>query len=117
GGYERPSLLLSLFAPDGLAARQESFDADRDAEADARFDELVLSGACPEQGRRVEGLMAESAAVRPARRVRANAATASAARIDAAIAARDVDALAADCGAGIDHKTGATIDPEPPLAP
>src|SRR5262249_13036857 len=116
GAYERPFLLLSLFAPDGLVARQEDFDADRDAEAVPRLDGLVLRRAWPEQGRRVEGLMAESAAVRPARRVRANAATASAARIDAAIAARDVDALAADCGAVIDHKTGATIDREGSLA-
>ena len=57
--------------------------------------------------RRADGRAAEV----PARRVRANAATANAARVDAAVAARDLDAflaqLAEDADA-VDHPTGAT---------
>jgi ketosteroid isomerase-like protein len=78
GAYERPHLTLVLFGPDGLSMRIEQFDADREAEALARFDELT------------------SAQPRPAarRRVRPNAALANAARLDAVIAAGDVDGVA-----------------------
>src|SRR5262249_2615206 len=108
GAYERPYLALQVFGVDGLVTRWEIFDADRDAEALARFDELVLgpverSAAEPRAGRRVQ------------RRVRANAATASAARADAAIAARDVDAFLAtwaEGAKGIDHPTGAAYGRE-----
>src|SRR5262249_7247441 len=65
--YERPFLLLSVFAPDGLVARQEYFDAEHDAEALARFEELTSAPAAP--SRRAETSR---------RRVRANAATVSA---------------------------------------
>src|SRR5262249_47988620 len=41
GAYERQFLMLLAFAPDGLVARQEYFDADRTAEALARFDALA----------------------------------------------------------------------------
>src|SRR5262249_38419029 len=59
GAFERPHLLLSIFGPDGLVARFEQFDVDREVEALARFDELVT----------------QPAAVRPVqRRVRPNAA-------------------------------------------
>jgi ketosteroid isomerase-like protein len=87
--------MLWLFDADGLQARNEMFDPDRDAEALARFDELV----------------AEPSAPRPVRRVRPNAATANAARIDAAIASRDLDAAAAEIAEeteSIDHTTGAS---------
>ncbi|MGH7895900.1 MAG: nuclear transport factor 2 family protein [Candidatus Binatia bacterium] len=96
GAFERHVCLLFVFGSDGLVTRTEQFDADREAEALARFDELT----------------AELAAVSPARRlVRANAATAHAARLEAAIAARDSDAfptLLAEHDETIDHTTGAT---------
>jgi hypothetical protein len=41
GTYERRLLLLWVFGPDGLVTYMEQFDADRDAEALARFDELT----------------------------------------------------------------------------
>jgi hypothetical protein len=41
GRYERPLLKLCAFTDDGLIARVEWFEPDRDAEALARFDELV----------------------------------------------------------------------------
>jgi hypothetical protein len=53
GSYERPFILLAIFGPDGLHTRLEYFDADHDAEALARFDELVPSPA--------EGLVLNSA--------------------------------------------------------
>ncbi len=93
GVYERPYLMLQAFDAGGLAVRFEWFDADREAEALARFDELT----------------AEARPVR--RRVRGNAATANAARLDAAIARRDADALLmlmAEDGETIDHSNGTT---------
>ena len=78
GAYERRLLWLGVVDAGGLVTRFELFDAGREAEALARFDELVA----PRPGPRV------------ARRVRSNAATASAARRDAAIRVRDLDALA-----------------------
>jgi hypothetical protein len=97
GPLEYPFLRLCIFGADGVMRRVEQFDADRDAEALARFDELLLSPA--------EGPTAEPAATRSAapstraaerrqRRVRPNAVTANAARLDAAMAARAADALA-----------------------
>src|SRR5439155_18245840 len=41
GAYERPFLWLGVFGSDGLLTRNEIFDADRDAEALARFDQLT----------------------------------------------------------------------------
>src|SRR5262249_47046685 len=103
GAIERQFIALQLFGDDGLIPRNAQFDANGDAEALARFDELVLTP--------VERLAAKPRAVpRVQRRVRANAATASAARADAAIAARDVDAFLATWVEGaevIDHPTGA----------
>jgi hypothetical protein len=43
GAYEQQFLALEVFGSDGLLTRVEEFDADRDAAALARFDELVLS--------------------------------------------------------------------------
>ena len=96
GVYERP--FLSLFATDaaGRLARAEWFDADREAEALARFEALTADRETP---RSVQ------------RRVRANAATAMLARFGVALAARDFDALAAHFHADhqeIDHPTGST---------
>ncbi len=41
GAYEKKSLQLRIFGADGLLTRVERFDADRDNEALARFDELT----------------------------------------------------------------------------
>jgi hypothetical protein len=43
GPYERQFLALLVFGTDGLVVRSELFDADRDAEALARFDELAMA--------------------------------------------------------------------------
>src|SRR5262249_20483374 len=96
-----------------LVARHEVFALGHEAEALARFDELTAS---PSPAR-------FAAPFRPAkksiRRVRSNAATANAARVEAAIAVRDFDAIAA-CLADpcdvIDHPNGATYDREGALA-
>src|SRR5262249_23142939 len=84
GAVERRLCLLLIFGADGLVRRSEQFDAERDAEALARFDELTGG---PEAA--APWWTAET----PRRRVRANAATASIARLDAAVAARDADAV------------------------
>jgi hypothetical protein len=54
GAFERTVCMLTVFGPDGRTARQETFDGDRESQALARFDELVLSNgeACPEPARR-----------------------------------------------------------------
>src|SRR5262249_49029517 len=80
GAFERPQLGLFVFGADGLVTRWELFDIGHEAEALARFDEVL----------------AAPAAVRPIqRRVRPNAATVFAALWEAAVAARDADALPA----------------------
>src|SRR5262249_18177127 len=88
GPSERPFLWLGVFGADGLLTRIELFDADRDDQALARFDVLTSAPSTPSAG-------AAARAAGRRRRVRANAATAHCARLDAAIAARDADALAA----------------------
>jgi ketosteroid isomerase-like protein len=45
GGYETIFLILFIFGADGRETRNEQFDADREAEALARFDELVATPA------------------------------------------------------------------------
>ncbi len=45
GAFESEFLLLWLFGPDGLVVHDETFDADREAEAITRFDALVGSTA------------------------------------------------------------------------
>src|SRR5206468_11633692 len=89
GAYERQLLVLWVFGTDGLLTRWEQFDAERDVEVLARFDELTaepsVARPATTPARRAE---------RHGRRVRSNAATASAARFNAAMAARDADALA-----------------------
>jgi tetratricopeptide (TPR) repeat protein len=105
GAYERLFLILSVFGTDGLVTRVEFFDVDHEAEALARFDALAAEPAATPVAN----------AKRHGRRVRANTATATAARFDAAMAARDADALPpvfADDFEVVDHKTGATYDRE-----
>jgi hypothetical protein len=105
GAYERHFLWLGVSGPDGLLTRIELFDEDRDAEALARFDELVGESQAPRVA------PAPSRAMK--RRVRANAATAHVARVDAVIAARDADALPAlfaDESEVIDHITNVAFD-------
>ena len=76
GAFERTVCRLSLFGADGRATRQETFDADRAAEALARFDALT-------------GSQHPSAH----RRIHRNAATAALEIFAAVIAARDGDRL------------------------
>jgi class 3 adenylate cyclase len=108
GAFERNLCHLWIFGVDGLLARWEQSDGDHDAEALARFDELAAE---PPSAR--SAAAPSRAAERRERRVRANAATAIAARLDAAIAARDADALPALLADGIEHvhhPTGTTCD-------
>jgi len=98
GGFERRFVHLSLFGADGRLTRIEFFDVDCAREALARFHAL-----------RAEPLAARA----PRRRVRPNAATASAASLDAAIAAKDteaVESLFADRVEELHHPTGAAYD-------
>ena len=104
GAYERPFLVMWTFGADGLIARSEQFDIGREAEALARFGELTAE---PQPARPVR------------RRVRPNAATANSARFEAALAARDGDALPAlwaDCFDVVDHQTGVQYDRQGSLA-
>jgi ketosteroid isomerase-like protein/tetratricopeptide (TPR) repeat protein len=94
GAFERKLCQIFIFGADGLVARWEQFDADSEAAGLARFDELMTQPV-----------------PRRARRVRPNTATAYAARLDAAMAARDVDALAkleAEDIEVVDHPAGTT---------
>jgi ketosteroid isomerase-like protein len=98
GPFETQTLQIVAAGADGLAARIEWFDLDRLDEALARFDELTFE---PPPARPVR------------RRILPNAATAHAARLDAAIAARDTDALPAlfaEDAVSKDHKTGLAWD-------
>jgi tetratricopeptide (TPR) repeat protein len=76
GEFENLLLVLELFALDGRLRHSEFFDADREAEALARFDELTAAPA-----------------PRAQRRVRANAASAHGQRLAAAVVARDLAAI------------------------
>src|SRR5262249_17475124 len=104
GAYERHFLVLWIFGSDGLIARVEQFDADRDAEALARFHELTAERSTTSRARR---------------RVQPNAATANAARSEAVIAGRDADAFDsffADTYEAINHLTGSEYGREGALA-
>src|SRR5262249_27598687 len=106
GAYENHLLALFVLGADGLLERAEAFEGDAEADALARFDELTAEAA------RFAGEPSR-AAERGERRVRANAATANAVRTDAAIAARDADALptlCADSSEVVDHVRGVTYD-------
>jgi hypothetical protein len=101
GSFEGQWLVLYQMRGDGRVAHIEMFDVDRAADALARFDALSATSA------------------RPTRRVRPNAATAHLALHDAAIAARDRDALASGYAEGarhIDHTTAVTYDRDEMMA-
>ncbi len=100
GPYERPFFALRIFGADGLVSRLEFFGSDCADEARARFEELTAPAPVPR------------------RRVRPNAATANAARTEAAVAARDFDALRnlfADDAQAIHHPTGRTYQEQQAL--
>src|SRR6185503_16928130 len=80
GAFERRLLILWVFGGDGLVVRVEEFDVDREAEALARFDELTR-------------MSADAPSPAATRQVRPNAATAHTAGLDAAVAARDANAI------------------------
>ncbi|MFI5315625.1 MAG: nuclear transport factor 2 family protein [Myxococcota bacterium] len=97
GAFEQRSAQLYVVGPDGRVASVEWFDIEQLDDALARSDALA----------------AESSALE--RRVRSNAATANAARLDAAVAARDVDAFLPfirDDLVSVHHPTGTTYDRE-----
>src|SRR5262249_18385289 len=101
GAFETTLLMLWVIGPDGLAAHNESFPSDGEAEALARFDELTASGTTGQAMERRRN------AARP------NAASSLAVRIDAAVAARDEQQLATlitDSYEVVDHATGVTYD-------
>jgi hypothetical protein len=108
GAFETQLIQLWIFGAEGLLTREERFDADRDEEALTRFDELTAEPAAAP----IAAAPSRAAKGRE-RRVRENAATAIAARLDAAIVARDSDALPtllADDLEATEHATGATYD-------
>ncbi len=96
GAFERTVCTLTVFGPDGRVTHHETFDADREADALARFDALT-AGVPPRTPVQ--------------RRVRSNAVTRASAEFEGIVAARDFAALEtffaedAEC---IDHPTGAT---------
>src|SRR5262249_10171363 len=102
GTFESPHLRLHVFGADGLVIRNEVFNADREREARPGLDQLTCeSGAHA------------AFEPRPHWRVRANVAMANIAALNAAVAARDAEAVAAgmaDAVEWIDHTTGAVID-------
>ncbi len=96
GAFESSFLALSVFGPDGRQTRIETFDVGHEAQALARFDDVV-AGAGPQRTVR--------------RRLTPNAATENIGRFDAATAARDLDALARNLCDEVEvvhHKTAAT---------
>ncbi len=105
GAYERRFILILLCGPDGRLVRIEWLEADREAEALARFDALDPKGRVP--------------APTPPRRLRPNAASILAARFQSAFAAGD-DAAIADMFATalevVDHPNGATYGRDGHLA-
>jgi ketosteroid isomerase-like protein len=64
GAFERQLIQLLVFGSDGLLTRLEQFDSDRDAEALARFDELVPSPSLALGTSSAESLVPVSPAVR-----------------------------------------------------
>jgi len=109
GTFERRLCALLVFGADGRIARYEQWDAEQEAEALARFDTLVEGGQA-----------SRSTPPRtPLRRVRPNAATAAQVRQEAALAARDFDAVRAsfcDDFHEVDHSTGSTWGADGPVA-
>ena len=102
GVFEREHVELWCFGSDGLLTHLEHFDCAAARAALARFEELAA--------------VSSPAA---ARRLRPNAATANAARADAAILARDVDAIRtvfAEHAEIVHHPTGAVYDEQGSLS-
>ncbi len=95
GPWERLSIIVFRFAPDGRIARLDMFEPERAADALARFDALTAEP------------------VRPARRVRPNAATERVERLARAMNARDAAALERFFPADtetVDRPTGRVMD-------
>jgi class 3 adenylate cyclase/ketosteroid isomerase-like protein len=98
GAYERPLCELFVLGVDGLLTRWEQFDAEQEAEALARFDELCAGPTV-------------ALPVQP--RVRPNAAVANVRRFEAALAARDMagfEELLAEDALMVEHATGSEFD-------
>jgi hypothetical protein len=96
GTYERPFLVVSVLGGDGLITQVEAFDADREAEALARFDELAVPPPKP----------------RALRRVRPNATRAFFDACLAALESRDagaLDRLHAESMEAVLHPLGTTL--------
>jgi class 3 adenylate cyclase len=137
GAFERNFLLFCVHGADGQPTHAEIFDIDHDDEALARFDELTdqrrharslqagiqeggvdshqeiagMTEGHPSISPLAKGRTKEGSPARTARRVRPNAATAHVAHLNAAVAARDADALPlllADDAEVVHHATGAT---------
>jgi hypothetical protein len=109
GSYEVPYMVLRTFDADGRVTRIEMFDTEDDAKALARFDELTETKTSPRT--QVPRPAVRPSVARP--RVRPNAATASVARFNAAMAARDLDAVTkhvALVGMDVDQMTGTVYD-------
>src|SRR5207249_7237908 len=64
GAYEKHFVELLVFGTDGLLTRWEFFEADRDDEALARFDELAVSIADARPSASVTTVRIENAATR-----------------------------------------------------
>ncbi|HEY2775371.1 MAG TPA: adenylate/guanylate cyclase domain-containing protein [Candidatus Binatia bacterium] len=95
GAFENRTCCVLTFAPDGRSIGGELFEAECEAEARARFDEIT-TGWPPRAVRR---------------RVRPNAATVATDRISAVVERRDasgLDHLVHDSFVEIDHPTGST---------
>src|SRR5262249_18126415 len=119
GAYERPYIVLDVFGSDGLLVRMDLFDVDREAEAPARFAELVTRPqAAPSENAAtrllvagglitrmevfepedVDAALARFAELRPdPLRIPPNAATRAADRYVEALVARDWEAVEATC--------------------
>src|SRR5262249_2575895 len=113
--YERPYIVLDVFGSDGLLVRMDLFDVDREAEALARFDELVTTPqAAPSENAATRLLVAgglitrmevfepedvDAALARFAERraIPPKAATRAADRYVEALVARDWEAVEATC--------------------
>ncbi|MFI5053853.1 MAG: hypothetical protein ACHQDE_05780, partial [Acidimicrobiia bacterium] len=107
GPFGRDHLGLWVFGVDGLVTRWEMFDIGHDAEALARFDELLNRSVSPLGTERIE-----EAAARSAQRFE-NAATRSLSRFQDAWAARDWDGIASTFAPGLrlsDRRSYAHLD-------
>jgi class 3 adenylate cyclase/tetratricopeptide (TPR) repeat protein len=93
GPFEDRLFVLFVCGTDGRVSRIEAFEAEAEAEALARFDQLTIHPA--------QSYLAE-------RRIESNLATAICARHDAALAAHDADAIAAELSPGFEYRHHST---------